>query len=357
MLPEPGQPTLHPSSTQNPPVPLPRTHRSPTRIGSFSGSQGKLQRGAARKAAVRRHGWVLPRTGSATSSARFLQCDGGTPLQQPGCIPAVPTGAAPLPVQLLTVPSGSSDPSLSCRGGRSPPGLLLLPLPLLLHGDTQSLQRWGERSTERGTARSSTAERTLPPRPTHQGQLWVGARIHAELKVAGAEAQHGAPLTGQDRGADEGVGQAGPRRHRHQVGARAVLAVQGVDEGRQFVRVGFLGTKRGAVSPAPPMLPTHLAASLATPLQAVPCLPLRPPLSLLLPPNKTQTQSRATQDTNPRARGQKRQLGAHSSTVSVGKNNEACSKRRGAFPEGNINLSITSAATEGLRHSRVGALP
>lgn len=263
MLPEPGQPTLHPSSTQNPPVPLHQTHCSPTRIGSFSGSQGKLQRGAARKAAVRRHGWVLPRTGSATSSARFLQCDGGTPLQQPGCIPAVPTGAAPLPVQLLTVPSGSSDPSLSCRGGRSPPGLLLLPLPLLLHGDTQSLQRWGERSTERGTARSSTAERTLPPRPTHQGQLWVGARIHAELEVAGAEAQHGAPLTGQDRGADEGVGQAGPRRHRHQVGARAVLAVQGVDEGRQFVRVGFLGTKRGAVSPAPPCA-AHTPGSLAS---------------------------------------------------------------------------------------------
>lgn len=199
-----------------------------------------------------------------------------------------------------------------------------------------------------------TAEHTLPPRPTHQGQLWVGTRIHAELEVAGAEAQHGPPLTSQDGGADEGIGQAGPRRHRHQVGARAILAIQSVDEGRQFVRVGFLGVKRGAVIPAPPMLPTHLAASLAAPLQATPCLLLRPPLSLLLPPNKIQIQSRTTQDTNPRARGQKCLLGAHSSAVSTGKDNEACSKTRRASPEGNINLSIT---TEGPRHSRVGALP
>uniref|UniRef100_A0A669QI80 Uncharacterized protein n=1 Tax=Phasianus colchicus TaxID=9054 RepID=A0A669QI80_PHACC len=114
------------------------------------------------------------------------------------------------------------------------------------------------------------AGHTLPPRPTHQGQLWVGTWIHAELEVAGAEAQHGPPLTSQDGGADEGISQAGSRRHRHQMGARAILAIQSVDEGSQFVCVGFLGVKRGAGSPAPPMLPTHLAASLAAPLQEMP---------------------------------------------------------------------------------------
>lgn len=64
------------------------------------------------------------------------------------------------------------------------------------------------------------------------------------------------------------------------MGARAILAIQSVDEGRQFVRVGFLGANRGAGGPAPPMLPSQLAASLAAPLQAMPCLPLRLPSSL-----------------------------------------------------------------------------
>lgn len=52
-----------------------------------------------------------------------------------------PSLPALFPAQLLTVPASGCDPSLSCRGGRSPPGFLLLPLPLFLHGDTQSLRR------------------------------------------------------------------------------------------------------------------------------------------------------------------------------------------------------------------------
>lgn len=89
------------------------------------------------------------------------------------------------------------------------------------------------------------AVRAAAAAPSHQSQLRVGTRVHAKLEVTGAEAQHGASLPGQDRGADEGIGQAGPRRHRHQVGAGAVLAVQGVDEGRQLVCVGFLGQGEG----------------------------------------------------------------------------------------------------------------
>lgn len=64
----------------------------------------------------------------------------GHPPQGPSCL-SLP---AWIPAQLLTVPTSGCDPSLSRRGGCGPPGLLLLPLPLLLHGDTQSLRRWGQ---------------------------------------------------------------------------------------------------------------------------------------------------------------------------------------------------------------------
>lgn len=59
----------------------------------------------------------------------------------------------------------------------------------------------------------------------HQSQLRVRAGVNAELEVAGAKAQHGTSLPSQDGGADEGIGQAGPWRHRHQVGASAILAI------------------------------------------------------------------------------------------------------------------------------------
>lgn len=78
-------------------------------------------------------------------------------------------------------------------------------------------------------------------RTPHQSQLRVGAGVHTKLKIARPESQHGSSFPGQDRGADEGIGEARPGRHRHQVRACAVLAVQGVDEGRQLVCVGFLG--------------------------------------------------------------------------------------------------------------------
>lgn len=59
----------------------------------------------------------------------------------------------------------------------------------------------------------------------HQRQLRICTGVHPKLEITGTEAQHGTALPGQDGGADEGISQARPWWHRHQVGASAILAV------------------------------------------------------------------------------------------------------------------------------------
>lgn len=78
------------------------------------------------------------------------------------------------------------------------------------------------------------------PMPSYQGQLWVCAGIHPKLKVTGTQAQHCTSLSSQDGRGQQGISQTGARRHRDQVGACALFAIQRVDEGRQLLCVHLL---------------------------------------------------------------------------------------------------------------------
>uniref|UniRef100_A0A8C8SY62 Uncharacterized protein n=1 Tax=Pelusios castaneus TaxID=367368 RepID=A0A8C8SY62_9SAUR len=60
---------------------------------------------------------------------------------------------------------------------------------------------------------------------SYQRQLRVCTGIHSKLKVTSAKAKHGTTLPSQNGGADEGIGKAWARGHRHQMGASPILAI------------------------------------------------------------------------------------------------------------------------------------
>lgn len=77
----------------------------------------------------------------------------------------------------------------------------------------------------------------------HQGKLWIGTGIDTKLKVAGAQAHHGASLASQDWRGEQCVGQTGPRGHGDQVRSCPFLSIQSVYKSSKLLCVHLLETE------------------------------------------------------------------------------------------------------------------
>lgn len=92
----------------------------------------------------------------------------------------------------------------------------------------------------------------------HQGQLRISTGIHSKFKVTGTKTQHGTTFTSQNWRTDEGIGQAGPRRHCHQMRTGSIFAIQCVYKGCQLFCVHLLGEGRTEAALLPALLPHPL---------------------------------------------------------------------------------------------------
>lgn len=122
------------------------------------------------------------------------------------CLHRLPASAPPSRASestSFTFGPGRSDPGLG-RGGRScPPRLLLLPLPLLLHGDAEGLEGQGlsaPRHAPRWDRGAGQAGRVRQGRRTALGEAWGAVRANKGLArwAYGAEGQRA--VWGQERG-------------------------------------------------------------------------------------------------------------------------------------------------------------
>lgn len=113
------------------------------------------------------------------------------------CLHRLPASAPPSRASestSFTFGPGRSDPGLG-RGGRScPPRLLLLPLPLLLHGDAEGLEGQGlsaPRHAPRWDRGAGQAGRVRQGRRTALGEAWGAVRANRGLArwAYGAEGQ------------------------------------------------------------------------------------------------------------------------------------------------------------------------
>ena len=89
----------------------------------------------------------------------------------------------------------------------------------------------------------------------HQGQLRISTGIHSKFKVTGTKSQHGTTFTSQNRRTDEGIGQAGPGGHCHQMRTGTIFAIQCVYKRCQLLCVHFLREARTQQALLPALLP------------------------------------------------------------------------------------------------------